>query len=509
MAEAKTENSVWLGPGTVGQEDARLWYRCSNPGPHDLVLSGDNEVRRHRLTPALFAARNGTGVVQYPQDFGAPSLKPDTVYEAVLSGGVETRSRTARFRTNHSRNNHQPRTYAIGFASCHQPFSSGFSETPPHHTRLLDQLPAYFDKRRVRRVILLGDQMYADEPSVTSLYTEKGFAEYSQYPHQPSIFDCGREEVRAVFQKRYERFWGVSAWQDLLSRFPCTMVPDDHEIIDNVGSDPAHDRPRWTTIRQGAMDAFWDYQGIRAQPRPASGESLSAAHSLVYGSFRMFAMDIRSDRRFLGDRCSLANEPQWSALASFLHNSPRDSILCVGLSVPLVHLPGAISGLLVPLLPDGSALDDRWSAPQTIHDRDRLLDMLRRHRERRPRQPIILLSGDIHIGFAHELRWNGHAPVYQLISSGVSNPEHPVVRWGSAFLGKLNEGDPFGDPPLSFRRLNGRDGHTSNPHLGLNAGLVEVEERDASGPRFRLSIVGFRDGQDSLTDVYQSEWLGR
>lgn len=522
MRLSSTPRALCLHPGWVDERRARLWFRVPGPGPYELVLDGPGGTRRHRLAPEEVSTRGGTGSILYPDDLGAEALWPDARYRAWLEpldegadaageesspepDGSDVFEPSASFRTSPAAPG-PLRRYALGFGSCHQPFDEE-GRVDPERLRLLSGLPELFRRHRVERVLLLGDQMYADQPRFTSLFSSEGFREVAP-AGRASILECSRAEVRRIYQDRYRAFFGVRELDALLAAFPCTMVLDDHDVIDNFGSDPRHASPAWSNLRAGAIDAYWDYQASRARaPRDPSGPR-SGAHSFRYSALRVFVMDLRAQRRVAGGEGRIADEPQWAELEGFLEASGPKDVLVLALSVPLVHLPDLVSKATVPLLPDGSAMDDRWSAPHLRPCRDRLLRLLEAQRRRWPDQVVVLLGGDIHIGMAHELRFPGHRPIYQLVSSGLSNPESTFLQMGSAWLARLAEhrGTSVGDPQVQIQRLSAEK-EGDNPFLGLNAGLVEVEETSGP-PRVRLALVGARKRGDAPFLAFRSPWLG-
>ncbi len=77
----------------------------------------------------------------------------------------------------------------------------------------------------------------------------------------------------------------------MLFLFP---IWDDHDIIDNWGSDPAHQRTPWLSVGEGARQAYYDYQGSRVLPSP---DRDAFHYSIEYGRVAIFLMDLRAERR--------------------------------------------------------------------------------------------------------------------------------------------------------------------------------------------------------------------
>jgi alkaline phosphatase D len=132
-----------------------------------------------------------------------------------------------------------------------------------------------------------------------------------------------------------------------------------------------------------------------------------------------------------------------------------------------------------------------------VRDRNRILERIHRHQGENPNQCIVLLSGDIHIGCAHELRWK-YAPggkLYQFVSSGITHAIPRVTAYASELLVRMNRRFEAKHKNVSgsFRLLPGTPGFRQNPFGRLNMGLIDIDcSISRSRPRLGYSLFGHR-----------------
>lgn len=361
------------------------------------------------------------------------------------------------------------------------------------------------EARDVKAVFMMGDQMYADLPHALSLFEERYFRRVAP-PGRRRIQDCTAAEVRRLYQQRYRLFWNVEGLQEIFATRPCYMILDDHDIVDNWGSDPAHQTPEWEAVGEGARWAYYDYQASRMRPyRPA----LPAAfhYEVSYGCAATFVMDLRSERR-AGDEGRLYSEAQERDLRAFLQRHASKKVLFFVLSVPPVHLPRLLTQVAARLTPDGEDFSDRWSAPALVRDRDRFLKIIHGHGKRHPEQRIVFLGGDIHIGCVHRIDWDDGGSIYQLISSGLTHRASLPLRLGAQWLIRLKRRlvTVGGDLGADVRLLGAAARGGENPYGGHNLGIVEVDASAQDGPA-RLRFLLYGHTGDEPVCVYASDWV--
>jgi alkaline phosphatase D len=287
----------------------------------------------------------------------------------------------------------EPVAFNFAFGSCFRPAG-------PNSGKIFRSLDARRLADDLRFVLLIGDQIYADDLEHNSL---------------GKVAET-LEEYRSV----YQYVWGWPEFRQLLCNLPAFMILDDHEVDDDwrwldrsrrVATIPWWDglmrllrrRPRNEARLalervQNALQAYWEHQGMHAPPLaqpleldaggryalPASDPG-SLAYTFEYGPAAFFVLDTRTMRvrpRWGGPR-SMLGEGQWRML--------QDWLLRVKDVYPVKFLVSSCS-LLYDMWVD--IPKDRWSGYP--RERDRLLHFLAANAI----QDLYVLAGDLHSGHA-------------------------------------------------------------------------------------------------------------
>ena len=489
---------------SVQADAVHLWLCTERPGRVKVRWWPDGDEARaseQQVEVGVDPAQDNTCLIRLPGEDGA--LAPLQRYRFRVTRPDDGRLvGEGRFETAPDDPADTPGRFAVGLMSCHQPFNAdgtireGDAEMLRATQRILEQHNAKF-------VLAMGDQMYADWPPALSLLDEEYFATVAP-PGRARLQDCTVAEVRRLYQRRYRHFWSLPGWKALCANFPCYPILDDHDIVDNWGSDPAHQEPEWRSVGEGARWAYHDYQGIR--PLPVGGELPPSFHyTITYGHTAVFVMDLRSERR-AGEGGRLFSKDQENDLRAFLHRHRHHKVLLFVLSVPVVHLPRVLAKTAARMTSDGEDFSDRWSSLAHVEDRDRFLEIICEHQGAHPEQRVVFLSGDIHIGCVHEVRWEERpGEFYQIVSSGITHTASLPIRLGSRLLIRLNQEISTQDGRLqgAVRLLQGTPGHTQNPYGDLNLGIVEIETPSPeAGAKLRFYLYGHNDGEPVC--VYRS-----
>ncbi|MBW1803564.1 MAG: alkaline phosphatase D family protein [Deltaproteobacteria bacterium] len=89
----------------------------------------------------------------------------------------------------------------------------------------------------------------------------------SQWDSKKHILQWPPGNVRKAFQQRYRQFLWMNEVQRFYADYPCYPILDDHEILDDWGSEPVHTVPEdgldYGNLRTGALRAYIDYQASR------------------------------------------------------------------------------------------------------------------------------------------------------------------------------------------------------------------------------------------------------
>jgi alkaline phosphatase D len=360
------------------------------------------------------------------------------------------------------------------FGSCFQPKNQSSG-------RLFRFLESVLEQDGLNFMLLLGDQVYADDGKYNSL-------------GRPAI---SLQDYRAV----YNHVWSNPALRSLFARLPVFMTLDDHEIDDDwrwLNSQRTRPYiPWWDSLlrlaRSGRLEqarinlqkvrnglqAYWEHQGMHAPGfelplelnrsgqyslQPADAGSL--AFSFTYGAAAFFVMDTRTMRvrdlwPFHQRRASMLGEGQWRALEAWL--------LSVKEEFPLKFLVTS-SALLFNLFFDFPR--DRWSGYR--RERQRLLSLLASENI----QNVFLLSGDLHSSHAvwAELEGSGskRVQVWELCSSPFE--QTPNILATSLY-------HPLNDPPI-------RKSECKFILKENNYGLVEVDYSRNGEPVLRFGVYG-------------------
>jgi alkaline phosphatase D len=496
--------SEFAAVGRTEFDGVRVWWRVERSEAGFTLALYDAEGHRLARGPCAGTALGDGDVhtAHWPGDVpGAPPLAARHAYHLAIEERATGRevARVA-FRTPPHPGSRE--RVCLALTSCHQPFDRNGRYRSASLT-LLAELPELLRRVEADAVLLLGDQIYADEPLGLSLYAPGHFAEVGP-AGRSSLHACAPGEVRELFEQRYRVFWSCRDWRCLLAGWPTYSMIDDHEVIDNFGSHPDHATAAWASVREGALDAAYNYQLSRVHGGGVRPQSMHYTFDL--GPLPVFVMDLRSTRRHDGERIFVCDDAQLDEVEAFLERERERPAAAIALSIPLAHVPTYVARLGGWLLPRGNAFEERWVCAD--HSRARLVRVLQRQARRAPGRRILLLGGDVHSGAVSEVVWSdGETPsVYQLTSSAVSNLESTIIRNASRLGPKLNAriDAEKGEKVARLRVLPGTGGLEQNPTDELNVGLVEVDPSRGE-ECVRFSLLG--PTRDGAGVIYQSRWF--
>jgi hypothetical protein len=337
-------------------------------------------------------------------------------------------------------------------------------------------------------LLLLGDQVYADEVSSGT----REFIRSRRDPEKPP-----GEEV-ANFEEYTRLYW--DSWKDpttrwLLSTVPSAMIFDDHDVHDDWNTSEAwvrqmRSKPWWEERIVGAFMSYWVYQHLgnlspkeleenelfarvqdaddatqvlREFAYKADRETGSSRWSFYrdFGNSRLIVMDSRAGRVLEEEHRSMLDDDEWSwieekATGDFDH-------LLFGTSLPFLlgpglhHLEAASEAICRGVWGRSAArlgefirqlVDlEHWAA---FHDSFEGLAALLRavasgeRSDGKPPASVVVLSGDVHHGYLAELDFGDGAdvksPVYQAVGSPLRNllglPERLAMHFGWSRLGE-------------------------------------------------------------------------
>ncbi len=323
-------------------------------------------------------------------------------------------------------------------------------------------------------VLLLGDQVYADEVSPATLDFIRSRRDTEQPPGE-QIADF--EE----YTRLYRESWSDPDIRWLLSTVPTAMIFDDHDVHDDwniswLWVQEMRERPWWEARITGAFMAYWIYQhlGNLSPPELAEEEMLelvkrdedagprlrqaahtwdreSAASRWAYyrdfGDTRLLVLDSRAARVLADGQREMVDEEEWDWIVD--HSIGAFDHVIIASTLP-VFMPRGIhhlqawnealcAGRLGKRVADLSerlrrAVDlEHWPAFNRSFERlcDWLRQIVRDVGEGPAPASILLLGGDVHCAYVSEvdLRTGDRAcRVFQLTCSPFRNPLSPKER---------------------------------------------------------------------------------
>ncbi|MEV0745774.1 alkaline phosphatase D family protein [Streptomyces sp. NPDC050273] len=438
-------------------------------------------------------------VVWPPEQYGFP---PSTITTPSISGAAKA----------------APQTVRVAFGSCRWAAPPGGGHLPgrsdPVGPDALDTLAARLaadpDAERPDVLLLLGDQVYADE---TSKETRRRLAARRDLDEPPGAEVADYDEYTCL----YDESWRDPEVRWLLSTVPSCMIFDDHDVIDDWNTSAAwlagiratswwHER-----IVSGLM-SYWVYQHLgNLSPAELAEDPLHAAvHATPDGTeaVRRFAAEAAADptrtrwsyRRIFGrvrllmvdSRAARVLDEQQRAM---LHPQEarwlREEALAAPGSCDHLLIGTSLPWLLPPLVHDAeqwsAALcrgerggpDGRWARiGESLRQRSdlehwaafpesfgQLTELIRQVAEG-PEAPatVCVLSGDVHHAYIAEPSQSAPSPggtptarVLQLTCSPVHNSIPAPLRAGFRFA--------WSGAGRLIGRLLARHGRTGPPSI--------------------------------------------
>jgi phosphodiesterase/alkaline phosphatase D-like protein len=395
-------------------------------------------------------------------------------------------------------------------------------------------------------LLLLGDQVYADDASPATRAFIRGRRDTSQPPGE-EIADF--EE----YTQLYRESWSAPLVRWLLSTVPVAMIFDDHDVIDdwNISQqwlDDIRATDWWHPRIIGGLVSYWIYQHVgNLSPRALAedalfqqvrdagdaGELLDAfAHEAdrdpetvrwsferELGDTRLLVVDSRAARVLTEGARDMLDDVEWRWLAERMAEPCRH--LLIGTSLPVLmprslhdverwnqRLVGGAWGRRVARWSEQLRQEfdlEHWSAFPRGFERmvGLIVDVAGRDD---PPDSITLLSGDVHHGYVSRLDVDGTATrVHQVVASPMRQSVDPKLLKGyrigvglpGRLLGRaLVRLAGIGPPAVTWERLGEPlfDNHVATLDVGNGAVHLRVETAHQTQPRgpaeLRLSTAG-------------------
>jgi hypothetical protein len=357
-------------------------------------------------------------------------------------------------------------------------------------------------------LLMIGDQVYADEVSPETLAFIKGRRDVSEAPGE-QVLDF--EE----YTRLYRESWTDPAIRWLFSTVSTPMVFDDHDVHDdwNTSYSWVQEMRRhewWREHIVGALASYWIYQHIGnlapghhadddllqrvkeaddgwpilaefAQRADRSTDGTRWSYCRDLGRTRLLVIDSRAGRVLEEGRRSMLDEEEWEWLGQQFEGDFDHLLLATSLPWLLggaMHYVeawseavagGAWGAALAPLGERVRRAADLEHWPAFHESFERLAELVRSaaagERGRAPAS-VVLLSGDVHHAYLFEVAFPRGAGVrshvFQAVCSPYRNPlgkrERQVIRMGLSrpfrvIARALAASAGVEDPPVRWRMV--------------------------------------------------------
>ncbi|PYE19112.1 PhoD-like phosphatase [Williamsia limnetica] len=388
-------------------------------------------------------------------------------------------------------------------------------------------------------LLLLGDQVYADDPSpeIKVLLRDRRATQ-----NDPELGDEVAEEI-CDFEEYtwlYRESWGVDEVSGLMASVPSCMILDDHDLRDDWNSSldwrkTMEQKSWWRRRVIGAFSSYWIYQhlgnlspdelakddlygAIRGAANSAEREKMladfairadsepeSARWSYVrdLGNTRIIMIDSRCSRDLNPDRRAMLDDVEWAWLSDRAKETSARHIV-FGTSLPYLMLPAlhhleqwneAVAqgawGRRFAKVGEKLRLEldlEHWAAfGNSFRNMVGLVDELVDHTQ--PPASILWLSGDVHCSYVAEAdltdRGTERTALYQLTMSPFRNPlERPIRAVNRVAIRK---------PIVKFMRFLARR---------AGVGDVPITWQAKAGPWFDNGVMSLRlDGERASVQI--------
>lgn len=335
-------------------------------------------------------------------------------------------------------------------------------------------------------LMLVGDQVYADQPSPTTKEFIRSRRDFRDPPGEEAVYF---EEYAHLYQNS----WNVPEIRWLLSTVSTSMIFDDHEIQDNwngsIGWFEEHrQKPWWDEKMAGALSAYWVYQHLgnlspaelkqddlwpQLEGSPDAGPALREMALQVaedpeayrfsfyrdLGGTRLIVMDSRAGRKLEPGSRRMIHDADWNWISD--HTTGDFDHLLLATSIPFLISPGIhhfeawndalCSGAWGALVARASERLREWqnlghwsAFPESFRQFTELVRSVSAGERGKPPASIAVLSGDVHHAYLAEAGFPAgsgvRSPVYQAVCSPFRNPldkkERRVMRFTWSRTGK-------------------------------------------------------------------------
>lgn len=478
----------------VGRTTATVWVQTDGPA--------EVEVLGHRAATFSVCGRHYALV-----EVGGLAPGSVTPYQVRVDGVLAWPLSGSPWPDSRIRTRGGPGPVQVVFGSCRHAESAD----PARAARLgADALAAYAVRLATVPIedwpgalLLLGDQVYADNPTPQ-------FRRWLDARRDTTV-PPGQEVADFVeYAQLYRESWAQDEVRWLLSTVPTAMIFDDHDVRDDWNTSAAWRsqvaaQPWWPARIRGALASYWVYQHLgnlapqqrHADPvwravREADGDAWPVLQDMAdaadaeptsirwsfrwdFAGVRLVMVDTRCGRVLAEGGRSILGDAEFSWVEQTI-SEPGAAHLLIGSSVPWLLAPAIhdVESANEAACARGSARAEtfrqavdleHWAAfRRSFHRFAALVQRVATG----PQAPatINVLSGDVHHSYVARADFGGPAgsPVYQLVCSPVHHRAPWVFQqllraaWSrplARVVRRLVRSREVPDPPLSWHLVSG------------------------------------------------------
>ncbi len=535
--------------GHTTPNSSRVWVRTKNEGRHHLIVS-TAPIRVGSAAPTVeqvdgeWLLRNSLAANPQLQSLHAchtscstfasdntsvhdvVDLAPDTRYhyavirEIVQDGapanqwelGIES---PKSFRT-------LPETaasFSFGLFSCHMPYADDRSSDSVD-AAMWQIFSDELDYADARLVIGGGDQVYADGNDGMSIW---------KWLKRVRGKSPTNKDMVSWYRDIYRGYWGFPSLQKVFASYPTYMIWDDHEIMDGWGSYTKKELSQQldtllriedvdanvalaNRMKKAATKVYVEYQHSH---NPAADKDVFDYPFEACGC-DFYTLDMRHNKSVKdgsedgsGQILGAAQHERLAAWAEEVKNAGKRGPIFVVSTVPTVHLKDFVLNLADWAAVFGGRDDvrDHWEHDINRDEYKKLMSLLFECSHQSGR-PLVILSGDVHVGAIFSLHHAkfAKARVFQVTSSGITynmlsalkrKALGKAVKQTGMIVGKDEDGNP--EP-------TGIGYHNHHTYVQNNFAILKVQMEGNGTSNIYVHIIG-RDKDLGLTEYHRLELL--
>ncbi len=264
----------------------------------------------------------------------------------------------------------------------------------------------------------LNDEMHSNDCSFLIQAGDQVYSDHDQFnAWKWSMKNDSDEKMLWYYRQIYLKSWNFPEVQEVFRTFPQYMIWDDHEITNGWGSRKKHSKnSRCREVFEVARQAYIEFQNCHNPAPLHKGEFYFAFH---YASIAFLFMDLRGHRDITRNTLPLAGKKQWEDITTWLNSESvqQSKLLFVVSSVPVCHLSRRFGSLGI----FKNDIRDQWSTSHNKDERRLLLDLLFDW-SGDEKKPVIILSGDVHVGTVAKIMEKETGKyIHQITSSPITN----------------------------------------------------------------------------------------